>query len=72
MEEKKELSLEFTFDHKKVLKPQDQSALIRAFKNYDKNGDGVMDESEFKNIMIDLGYRKITDEKVKEMLADHD
>jgi hypothetical protein len=27
-----------------------------------------MDQSEFKNIMIDLGFRKITDEKVNELL----
>jgi len=31
-----------------------------------------MDQAEFKNIMIDLGYRKITDDKVKEMLAAQD
>lgn len=31
-----------------------------------------MDESEFKSIMIDLGYRKITDEKCAEMLAAQD
>lgn len=31
-----------------------------------------MDETEFKNIMIDLGYRKTTDEQVKEMLAKQD
>jgi hypothetical protein len=35
---------------------------------YDKNGDNTMDQAEFKNIMIDLGYRKITDDKVAEML----
>ena len=29
-----------------------------------------MDQSEFKNIMIDLGFRKITDEKVKELLKE--
>jgi hypothetical protein len=29
-----------------------------------------MDQNEFKNIMIDLGYRKITDEKVKELLQE--
>jgi hypothetical protein len=29
-----------------------------------------MDQSEFKNIMIDLGFRKITDEKVKELLEE--
>ena len=31
-----------------------------------------MDQSEFKNIMIDIGYRKITDEKCAEMLAAQD
>ena len=43
-------------------------SFIKTFKSYDKNGDGVMDQSEFKNIMIDLGFRKITDEKVNELL----
>jgi Ca2+-binding EF-hand superfamily protein len=31
-----------------------------------------MDESEFKNIMIDLGFRSVTDDEVKAMLASHD
>ena len=31
-----------------------------------------MDESEFKNIMIDIGMRKITDDDVKNMIGDHD
>lgn len=31
-----------------------------------------MDSGEFKNIMIDLGYRKITDDKVNELLAEQD
>ena len=72
MEEQKEAVREFTFDQKKVLGPQEQTALIKSFKNYDKNGDNTMDQSEFKNIMIDLGYRKITDDKVAEMLAAQD
>jgi Ca2+-binding EF-hand superfamily protein len=71
-EQKNEIQLEFTFEQKKGLGPQEQTQLIKAFRNYDKNGDGTMDESEFKNIMIDLGYRKITDEKVKEMLSSQD
>jgi len=29
-----------------------------------------MDDSEFKNIMIDLGYRKITDADVTKMLGE--
>jgi Ca2+-binding EF-hand superfamily protein len=63
---------ELTFEQKKNLGPEEQTALIKAFKHYDLNGDGVMDESEFKNIMIDLGYRKITDEEVKKILDEHD
>lgn len=59
---------EFSMQQKQKLGPEDQATIIRAFRNYDKNGDGVMDESEFKNIMIDIGYRKITDEKCAEML----
>jgi len=64
--------LEFTFEHKKVLNPTEQTALIKSFRNYDKNNDGTMDQGEFKQIMIDLGYRKITDEKCKEMLDAQD
>jgi hypothetical protein len=72
MEGQTEMTYEFTFDQKKNLGPEERSALIRSFKNYDTNKDGVMDEKEFKNIMIDLGYRKITDEEVQNMLASHD
>jgi len=54
------------------LKPQEQTELVKCFRSYDKNGDGHMDQNEFKNIMIDLGYRKITDDKCKEMLAEQD
>lgn len=68
----KEMTYEFTFEQQKNLGPEERSALIRSFKNYDTNKDGVMDESEFKNIMIDLGYRKITDDEVKKMLEAHD
>jgi len=70
--ESAEPTREFSFNQKKVLGPQEQTALIKAFKNYDKNCDNTMDQSEFKNIMIDLGYRKITDEKCAEMLKAQD
>lgn len=72
MEDKPEQSYDFTFEQQKSLGPEERSALIRSFKNYDTNKDGVMDEKEFKNIMIDLGYRKITDDEVKKMLESHD
>lgn len=70
--ESKEHSYEFTVEQRKNLDPEEQQTFIRAFKNYDKNHDGHMDESEFKNIMIDIGMRKITDDEVKAMLGDHD
>ena len=70
--ESKEHSYEFTTEQRKNLDPEEQHTFIRAFKNYDKNKDGKMDESEFKNIMIDIGMRKITDDDVKSMLGDHD
>ena len=71
-EEKKQAELTFSNEQKKTLGPTDQTALIKAFNNYDLNSDGTMDQAEFKNIMIDLGYRKITDEKCKEMLDAQD
>jgi Ca2+-binding EF-hand superfamily protein len=72
MEDKPEAAYEFTFEQQKKLGPEERSALIRSFRNYDTNKDGVMDEVEFKNIMVDLGYRKITEEEVKKMLSAHD
>jgi hypothetical protein len=46
--------------------------MIKAFNNYDLDKNGTMDEKEFKNIMIDLGHRKITDDQVKKMLDEND
>jgi Ca2+-binding EF-hand superfamily protein len=71
-EEQKTISYDFTFEQKKNLGPEEQTAMIRAFKNYDLNKDGTMDEKEFKNILIDLGQRKITDAEVKSILDSHD
>lgn len=64
----------FTYSNemKKALSAQEQTELINAFKNYDKNSDGTMDAKEFKNIMIDLGHRKTTDDDAKNMLSAHD
>ena len=63
---------EFTFEQKKNLGPEEQSALIKSFKNDDVDGDGKMDEKEFKNILIDMGRRKITDAEVKSILDEYD
>lgn len=58
----------FTNEQKKTLTPSDQTTYLKAFKAYDVNGDGTIDEKEFKNVMINIGNRKITDEECKNML----
>jgi len=62
----------FTLEHKKSLNPEEEAQIVRAFKNYDKNSDGKMDQKEFKQVMVDLGYRKITEDDCKKMLAESD
>jgi Ca2+-binding EF-hand superfamily protein len=68
----KEFTFELTQEQKNILTPQEIAAYIKAFKNYDANHDGTMDEKEFKSILIDLGERKITDEEAAKRLADND
>ena len=58
----------FTNEQQKVLGPTERPSLIKAYKAYDINKDTTIDQKEFKNVLIDIGYRKITDEKVAEML----
>lgn len=64
--------LPYTFEEKKSIDANEQEIYKKFFKLYDKNGDGTMDDKEFKQIMIDMGYRQITDDKVKELLASQD
>lgn len=46
--------------------------LQHAFKLYDLDKNGSMNSQEFKQVLIDLGKRDITDAQVKEMLAEVD
>lgn len=43
--------------------------LQHAFKLYDLDKNGTMNAHEFKQVLIDLGKRDVTDHQVKEMLA---
>lgn len=43
-----------------------------AFKLYDKDKNGSMDASEFKQVLVDLGKRDVTDQQVQEMLKQVD
>ena len=42
----------------------DQASFLRAFKNYDKDNSGTIETNEFKSIMIDLGFRKVSDQEI--------
>lgn len=42
------------------------------FKYYDIDKNGSMNASEFKQVLIDLGKRDVTDQQVQEMLAQVD
>lgn len=46
--------------------------LQHAFKLYDQDKNGTMNATEFKQVLLDLGKREVTDEQVKSMLAEVD
>mmetsp|Transcript_54055 Transcript_54055/g.74167 ORF Transcript_54055/g.74167 Transcript_54055/m.74167 type:complete len:115 (+) Transcript_54055:64-408(+) len=60
------------FEYKKIFSPQECTELVKAFKSYDKNNDGTMDSSEFKQTLKDLGHGDLPEEQVAKMLADVD
>jgi Ca2+-binding EF-hand superfamily protein len=43
-----------------------------AFKLYDLDKNGSMNATEFKQVLVDLGKRDVTDDQVKAMLAEVD
>ena len=43
-----------------------------AFKLYDADKNGTMNAQEFKQVLVDLGKRDVTDEQVGKMLAEVD
>jgi len=60
------------FEYKKIFSPQECTELVKAFKNYDKNNDGTMDASEFKQTLKDLGHGDLPADQVEKMLSDVD
>lgn len=42
--------------------------MIGAFKFYDKDQNGTINQAEFKQVLKDTGKRDVTDEQVKTML----
>lgn len=64
--------LEIPFMYRKLMSPEEQTAVIRSFKNFDKSGDGFIETGEFANLIKDMGRTDISAEKVAEIFKKYD
>ncbi len=46
--------------------------MLKAFKIYDANKDGTISASEFKQVLLDMGKRDVTEEQTMTMLKSVD
>lgn len=53
---------EIPYTYRKLMSPEEQSAVIRSFKNFDSSKDGVIEQSEFKNLLKDMGRTDVSDQ----------
>jgi Ca2+-binding EF-hand superfamily protein len=51
---------------------EERETLVRAFRLFDRNGDGVIDKNELKQALTTLGFSKLTEEEVDELFAEAD
>jgi len=65
-------SYDISFEMKKHFSATEITELQHAFKLYDMDKNGTMNATEFKQVLLDLGKRDVTDEQVKGMLAEVD
>lgn len=65
-------SYEISFENKKHFTPTEITDMQHAFKLYDSDKNGTMNAAEFKQVLVDLGKRDVTDEQVKKMLSEVD
>ncbi len=65
-------SYDVSFEMKKNFTPTEITDMQHAFKLYDTDKNCTMNAQEFKQVLIDLGKRDVTDDQVKKMLADVD
>lgn len=59
---------EVPYMYRKNFNPEQISEMLNCFKNYDKDKSGTIDAKEFKDALISMGHRDITDEKAAELL----
>jgi len=53
-------------------KDDERGTLIKAFKIFDKNGDGILDKNELRMALTTLGFSKLSSEEVDELFAEAD
>lgn len=53
---------EVPYAYTKHFNPESVTQLVATFKGYDKNKDGKMDKTEFKQALKDMGESNVTDE----------
>ena len=63
---------EIPYTYRRLMTPEEQVAVIRSFKNFDKSGDGKIEQSEFKALLKDMGRTDVTDEKIKSLFGKYD
>ena len=59
---------EVPFKYKKVFTAEECTELLKAFKSYDKDGNGTMDAKEFSAVLKNLGHTEVTPDQVQVML----
>jgi len=56
------------FKYKKTFSAEECTELGKAFKSYDKDGNGTMDVKEFSSVLGNLGHSDVSPEQVQKLL----
>jgi len=58
--------------YRKEITTVQSTDIVKAFEQFDLNGDGIIDQDEFKTALTNMGYRDMTDEAITELVASVD
>ena len=53
-------------------KPEDYAEYVKLFKEYDKNGNAVIEKDEFKDLLKELGFSDLSKKDIKALFKDID
>ena len=56
------------YGYRKVFNAEQITELITAFKNYDTDKSGTIDDKEFKNALKAMGHDEVTDDQANELM----